>query len=398
MSLQDIKEDLLIADLIVKSVKDELKAEERILLQAWLDKDEKNRALFKELSSEEINKELSSLPTYSLEKAEARVLSRIRETRTIPWKLYAASVAAIAIIYFGFYFIEQRRADETIHFTEQREKVTTGGDIQAPKSTNAVLTLADGTILHLDSLDKGEVPGSIGGHIKKLSDGRLVYDNVPATDKEVEYNTLTVPFGSRIVALTLSDGTSVTLNAGSSITFPTSFPGAQRTVMMTGEIYFEIAHNKSKPFIVKKGDAQIQVLGTHFNVNAYDNESTINVTLVEGSVKVSLKTDDQVMILRPGQLVKISSGMELVNNVNLDEILAWKQGRFHFGEQSSIESVMRQISRWYDVEIEYRGKVEGHLGGSIERESNVSQVLKILEMTGVVKFQLEGRKVIVLSR
>jgi ferric-dicitrate binding protein FerR (iron transport regulator) len=214
----------------------------------------------------------------------------------------------------------------------------------------------------------------------------------------VQYNTLTVPRGSKIVELTLTDGTKVVMNAASAITFPTVFAGNERKVAITGEAYFEVAHDKSKPFIVSKGDAQVEVLGTHFNVNAYDDEEAINVTLLEGSVRVTTLSKKQNVILKPGQMARITSKLELLPDVNINEVMAWKEGKFRFGEFASIETVMRQLSRWYDVEVQYKGKVSGHIGGTIERAANISQVLHILEMTGIVKFNIQGRKIIVMPR
>lgn len=397
MNPGDLKGDILIAELIVKFMKNEITADEELVLQNWLAQDERNRDLFNELTSGQIEKELQALPRYDIEKAESRVLASIKERKTLPWVRYAVPAAAALLIYFGLYHFmdEKKPAPEQVAATT---RAGTLSDIPAPASVNAVLMLADGRTLILDSLHKGETAGAASAHIKKLSDGQYVYSAGSSVSQEVKYNTLTVPSGSKIVNFTLADGTHVTLNAASSITFPTRFVGSERRIAITGEGYFEVAHDKTRPFIVEKGDAEIEVLGTHFNVNAYDNEQSINVTLVEGSVRVSLKTAAQTRVLKPGQMAMLSGKVDLVNNVNLAEVLAWKEGKFRFGESASIESVMRQISRWYDVEVEYKGTINGHIGGSIERESNVSQVLQILEMTGVVKFQIEGRKIIVIPR
>jgi len=398
MSLRDLGGNLRIAELIFKSIKKEITEQEEVVLQRWLNEDEKNRNLFDELTSDAINAELQTLPSYDIQKAEKNVLTRVRKSRTSSWLRYAIPAAAAVLIYFGLQNYSDRDRPEVLRPGSTMAKTEAAKDIPAPASVNAVLTLADGTHLILDSLHNGQVAGNGNTRISKLDDGQLVYDPVAPGAKQIVYNTLTVPRGSKVVNLTLADGTRVILNAASSITFPTSFPGPKREITMTGEGYFEVAPNKLKPFIVKKGDAEIEVLGTHFNVNAYDNEASLNVTLVEGSVRVRLKTSDQAMLLKPGQMAKVSDKMERVDRVNMDEILAWKEGKFRFGEFASITTVMRQISRWYDVEIEYTDEVQGHIGGSIEREANVSQVLNILEMTGIVKFRLEGRKIIVSPR
>jgi hypothetical protein len=269
--------------------------------------------------------------------------------------------------------------------------------VEAPNSVHAILTLADGSKIIIDSVQHGEVARQGNANIIKRADGQLIYNTGISGNTEVGYNTLTVPRGSKIIELILADGTTVVLNAASSLTYPTSFIGKERKVEMTGEGYFEVARNTSMPFIVQKGDARVEVLGTHFNINAYDDEDMINVTLLEGSVKVSRQSSDDNLVLKPGQMARINDKMQLLPKVDLEEVMAWKVGKFKFGEYANIGTVMRQISRWYDVAVEYRGEVEGHIGGSISREVNVSQVLNLLEMTGVVKFGYDGRKIIVMT-
>lgn len=275
--------------------------------------------------------------------------------------------------------------------------ITAAPDRKPPSSVNAILTLENGKTIVLDSVAKGEVVTVPGARIMKLADGRIRYEAIQNDTKNVQYNTLTVPRGSKIVELILDDGSLAVLNAASSITYPSIFTGHQRTVQMSGEAYFEIVKNKAMPFIVKNGTTRVEVLGTHFNVNAYENENTTNVTLIEGSVKVSQLQNNRDIVLRPGQGAKIDDDIHLVDNVDVDEVLAWKAGKFKFGEYESIGTVMRQISRWYDVEIKYEGNVKGHIGGTISRQANVSQVLKLLEMTGVVKFKYDGEKITVMQ-
>lgn len=390
------EDDFLIAQLIVKSVENELTAQEKIYLDQWLDKDEKNRELFNDLSEQPLNDDLPRMLAYDVAKAERRVIQGIRKGKVIPLMKYATAAAAAVLLFFAINRFSEHakktQVTETLAVAEQRVV----NDVKAPESANAMLTLADGSTLVLDSLVNGQIAHQGNTNIKKLSDGKLVYDGNAAT--EIQYNTLTVPRGSKIVELTLTDGSKVVMNSASSITFPTAFTGNKRKVTITGEAYFEVAHDKSKPFVVAKGDAEIEVLGTHFNVNAYDDEDAINVTLLEGSVRVSALNKKQNVILKPGQMARITSKLDLLRNVNINEVMAWKEGKFRFGESASIETVMRQLSRWYDVEVEYNGKVHGHIGGTIEREANISQVLHILEMTGIVKFNIQGRKIVVLPR
>jgi ferric-dicitrate binding protein FerR (iron transport regulator) len=193
--------------------------------------------------------------------------------------------------------------------------------------------------------------------------------------------------------MTLSDGSKVWLNAGSSVRFPVAFTGNERKVSITGEAYFEVAHDARKPFIVKdiNRNAEVQVFGTHFNVNAYDDEPTINVTLLEGSVKVNNT------MIKPGQQAQVGNGVKVASNVDFDEVMAWKNGRFQF-EGAGIEEVMRQVARWYDVEVIYENKpLNQHFRGGISREVEASKLFKMLEMTEAVHFRIEGKKVYVIK-
>lgn len=395
MILRNSEEHLLIAQLIIKSIKNELTDQEKIALDQWIEKDEKNRQLFNELSEEGLNADLQKLAGYDISKAQHNVMHGIRKGKVVPWMKYTASAAAAVLIYFAIdlFTSSEKQSFNTPLATNEKNAAN---DVKAPESVNAVLTLADGSTLVLDSLVNGQIAHQGNTNINKLADGKLVYNGEAAS--VVQYNTLTVPRGSKIVELTLTDGTKVVMNAASAITFPTVFAGKERKVSITGEAYFEVAHDKSKPFIVSKGDAQVEVLGTHFNVNAYDDEEAINVTLLQGSVRVTALNKKQNLILKPGQMARITSKLELLPDVNINEVMAWKEGKFRFGDFASIETVMRQLSRWYDVEVEYKGKVSGHIGGTIERAANISQVLHILEMTGIVKFNIQGRKIIVMPR
>jgi ferric-dicitrate binding protein FerR (iron transport regulator) len=202
--------------------------------------------------------------------------------------------------------------------------------------------------------------------------------------------------------LTLSDGTKVWLNASSLLKFPVVFNGNERKVELHGEGYFEVAENKQKPFKVDvAGRGEVEVLGTHFNVNAYADEASLNTTLLEGSVKVKVGSNAKPSMLVPGQQARIFPNGELrtTSNINLEEVVAWKNGKFHFGESTDMETVMRQIGRWYDVEVEYSGNFSGkHLGGTISRDVNASKVFEMLEMTGIAKFRIVGKKVLVVAQ
>jgi ferric-dicitrate binding protein FerR (iron transport regulator) len=202
-----------------------------------------------------------------------------------------------------------------------------------------------------------------------------------------------------VVNIVLTDGTKVWLNSESSIRYPATFTGNERVVEITGETYFEVARNEAMPFRVKKDGMIVTVLGTHFNVNTYEEEGDMKVTLLEGSVQVSSAKIQSSIHLEPGQQSQLNNNGKLTvsKNVNTDDIVAWKNGKFQFGEKSDIGTIMRMLARWYDVDVEYEGTINRHFGGSISSDVNLSRVLKVLETTGDVSFKVEGKKVTVKS-
>lgn len=306
-------------------------------------------------------------------------------------KLVVAATVLFAMITAG-YFLLNKNKDVT---KEQIVKVP--DDIIAPSTNRAMITLADGSSVYLDSAANGELIQQ--GNIKliKLANGQIAYQTASGeVIKELKYNTINNPRGSKVIDMTLVDGSRVWLNAGSSVTFPVAFIGNERKVSVTGEAYFEIAPDKAKPFIVSKGTTSITVLGTHFNINAYEDEKNIAVTLLEGSVRVS--ADAGSLTIKPDQQVLIQStgAIALNKNVNVEQVMAWKNGVFDFSK-SDIGTIMRQIARWYDVEVEYEGAIPGGTyTGDVNRNTNVSNVLKILKLSGV-NYRIEGKKIIVLK-
>jgi transmembrane sensor len=284
--------------------------------------------------------------------------------------------------------------------------IATTADVM-PGKNGAILTLSNGQQLVLDSANNGALAAQPGLQIVK-HDSMIAYGPLPNKERttEVAYNTLSTPRG-RQFQVVLSDGTKVWLNASSSIHYPAVFDGKERVVEVTGEAYFEVAAltpkggKKKMPFIVKiktssGNDGRVEVLGTHFNINAYDDEAAIKTTLLEGSVKTSIG-NGQSAILKPGEQAVLSganSPLTIHHSPDLDQVMAWKNGYFQF-ERADIQTVMRQIARWYDVEIKYEGPVtKDKFGGSIPRDATLSQVLHALEQS-LVHFTIQGKKVIV---
>ncbi|MDO3628375.1 FecR family protein [Mucilaginibacter sp. BT774] len=263
-----------------------------------------------------------------------------------------------------------------------------------PGGSKAILTLSDGSKINLNNIKNGSLTLQPGAHIVKQS-GHLDYQAASDNSSSIQasYNTLTTPKGGQY-QLTLPDGTKVWLNAASSLKFPTAFSGSERVVELTGEAYFDVVHNSKQPFKVKTAGQIVQDIGTQFDVNSYADEEAVATTLVEGSVKI-YHAQGQTMI-RPGQqyLLKSNSMSEVKTDVDVDEATAWKSGMFQFNN-ADIKTIMRQISRWYNVDVEYSGQIPvSTYHGRISRNSNASTVLKILELSGI-NFTIEGRKIIV---
>lgn len=310
------------------------------------------------------------------------------------WRRWAVAASIILIIGIGTYFlfsIKTSGRHEIVKMTEAEN------DVKAPETNRAIVILANGQKIPLDSAVSGQLATQGNVKLVKLANGQIAYETLAGEMlTEIKYNTLENPRGSKVIDMTLVDGSRVWLNAGSSVTYPVAFVGNERKVTITGEAYFEVTHDRSKPFLLSKGDLQIEVLGTHFNVNAYDDENDIKVTLLEGSVKI--KKGNFAGLLKPGQQAMVSSDIKIGDDANVEEIMAWKNGKFDFGEAADISTIMKQISRWYDVEVEYKGIIKGHIGGTISRNINASQVFRMLEKTGLATFQIDGKKVIVIPK
>jgi len=266
-----------------------------------------------------------------------------------------------------------------------------------PGSNKATLTLATGKKINLTDARNGVLLRQAGVQATKNGSGQVTFTFPKTTGNDHSQNTVATPKGGQW-EVRLSDGTQIWLNAASSITFPASFANLEnRIVTLTGEAYFEVAKDKSHPFIVISGQQSVEVLGTHFNINSYEDEPNIKTTLLEGSVKVSQLGKKNPHVLVPGQQSVASASGITVKAVDTDEAVAWKEGYFQFDDEP-ISSVMRKLSRWYDVDVHYADTVstEG-MNGRVSRNKNISQVIKALEATKTVHFKVEGRRVLVMK-
>ena len=322
-----------------------------------------------------------------------------------------AAVAAVALIFITatLYIFNTdkdnpaKEINKIVEIAKPMEKPLYKNDIR-PGGNKAVLTLADGTKVVLDDAKEGKLQEQGNTTIIKLDSGRLSYNTksgLPILEKIVQYNTLTTPRGGKY-CVTLPDGTIVWLNASTTLRFPVAFAGKTRKVEVKGEAYFEVAKNEAMPFIVKAGNSEIKVLGTHFNVMAYADEKLLKTTLLEGRVEVSIlkkgegEQNSPVMTLEPGQQAQLDINNALtVVKADMEEAIAWKNGFFIF-KNEPIESVMQKIARWYDVNIVYETTNDIlQFTGNISRAENISEVLRIMELTDVVHFKIEKKTITV---
>ena len=305
--------------------------------------------------------------------------------RVINWKRISVAASILFAVVLTGYLVLFRKDTKQVEVV----KVTQPIDVKSPEKNRAMITLANGQQVHLDSAVNGTLLEQAGVQIMKLADGKIVYVGSTA---EIINNTLSNPRGSKVIDMTMADGSRVWLNSGSSVTYPVAFVGEERKISITGEAYFEVMQDKKHPFKVDiNGKGEVEVLGTHFNINAYDDESDIKVTLLEGSVKVNNS------IIEPGQQAQVSDKVKIIDKVDMDEVMAWKNDMFDFNS-ADIKTIMRQIGRWYDLEIIYQDNISKEtFSGMVGRSNNVSKVLMILEKAGI-KFRIEGKKLIIMDK
>lgn len=327
-----------------------------------------------------------------------RMFHSDEQTKELPSKIFrlssfrrfAIAAAASVAILFGLYvFIFQQNSEKNNSSIAGRQEE------MMPNQKQVVLTMDNGQQVIFDSTTNGQIAVLSGTVISLNEKGELIYDASKAGEGEkTRMNTVSTPTGG-FFKIVLADGTNVWLNSESELTFPSKFPGKERAISLKGEGYFEVAENTNKPFKVKlNGGEEITVLGTTFNVMTYKNEPVQKVTLLEGRINLSNQSNNKT--LKPGQQAVISNGeMEINNDAVIDHEIAWKNGLFDF-QNDDLPTIMRQISRWYNVEIVTNGsKNSGHFTGSMRKSAGISEVLKMLEVAGDVRFAIVGNKIII---
>jgi transmembrane sensor len=385
-----MNEDRLVA-LLIRRLSGDLTREEARELEDWANESADNRRFLARAVNENVlEKELSQWRQLDPAEGHARWVGyrqarrRARVLRMVKWSAAASLIIALAI---GAWF--------KLSVSHSSNPVAVANPSAIPDRKSVTLTLSNGRKIMVDSVGKGELAVDQGVKLLKTDSNSLEYGRSGKdNNRAVAYNTLATP-KSRIYQLTLPDGSRVWLNNVSSVRYPTAFNGRDRTVEVTGEAYFEIAADPAKPFIVKVKDQSVEVLGTSFDIMAYPDEGATLTTLVSGAVKVNtadhsvtLKPDDQSRVVAGGQL-------KVLHDVPSRSIISWKDGFFYFGH-APFADIMRQVARWYDVEVIFEGKVpEIEFGGSFDRDLPLDELLRYLEKNQV-HCHLEGDKLFVL--
>ncbi|MDN5287902.1 MAG: FecR protein [Mucilaginibacter sp.] len=324
--------------------------------------------------------------------SDSRKIAKIAPRQFNKYRWMEVAAVLLVVLFAGLFFI--KKVQSPVLTKLDHKNILPGGN-------KAYLTLANGSRIVLDDAKKGDLASKSGISVSKTGNGILVYHFNKTTGNTTEnaapeFNTITTPRGGQYQVV-LEDGTKIWLNAASSIRFPQAFTGKDRQVELTGEAYFEVAKNKTKPFIVQANGTQVQVLGTHFNINAYSDDADVTTTLLEGSVRMA--SGNSAVMLTPGQQgIANKNGQPIqVSKADVEEITAWKNGFFVFHDEN-IMNIMKQVSRWYDVDVEYQNNVQNsEFGGTISKYKNITELLDIMALTRTIHYKIEGRRVIIMK-
>ena len=380
------------AELARKWIDGTITEEEKKEFAQWYDQDPESPIVIPPsfaVSEEELHHRM--LGNILKRKDGEAILLRLRKKRFLQIAAAVLLVVGSAIVYR--YFFTPRLSSP---IAKSNVNAVKGNQIVSneivPGGNKAVLLLADGSKIVLDSASNGTIAGDPATKFIKLNDGQLRLSSA-GKPHSTAYNTLSTPRGGQY-AITLADGTTVWLNSASSLYFPNAFTGKERVVELTGEAYFEVAKNPAQPFTVKVNEMEVKVLGTHFNVMAYRDEEAVQTTLLEGSVRIQQQA--ATALLKPGQQAAVKAGgaIRVSNPADIEQAVAWKNGYFNF-EGATIETIMRQLARWYPVDVVYARKIPVHFTGTIAKNVGIGKVFHMLELTGAVHFSVNGNKVTV---
>jgi len=361
--------------------------DELVVLVGSPDYHEQFKPVFEALWNEANDVQLSPIPKVAEERIYQQIVGHTQTKKFRPWIRIAAAAAILILIGTGILFYNYSS-------TNGAPTMAYANDI-APGKVGATLLLSNGKRIALSSIQNGELGMEGGLGISKTADGRIVYETKnQAQINGAKTNTLFTAKGETY-QVRLPDGSLVTLNAASQLTYSTALnEKGERRVRLSGEAYFEVFKDKKHPFVVESEGQVVEVLGTHFNINTYKDEETVKTTLLEGSIKINQNT-----VLKPGEQAALNNNKIVIQQVDPESIIAWQRGKFVFVDEE-LGTIMKKIARWYDVEIRYEdADIEKEtFWGSISSFENVSDVLKMLELTKKVHFKIEGRRIIVLKK
>ena len=399
MNEQQVGKASRIASLIVRNMQDSLTSNERHELNAWLQEDGENFLLYEELMDDDkLGEALDELHAIKTENAYEKLYQKLftetpyKRTHKLWWYMVAAIVLLVAggIVYFNLNNKTSQSAPAVAVVIAPKKAPGS-----QPDSKKAILTLTDGSNVVLNEMNNGDIAQQGNVTVHKTKNGQLQYQlSSDQTSNTTSWNTLHTPRGGEYQVV-LDDGTRIWLNSASTLTFPIHFNKEERRVQLTGEAYFEVAASRSpttgkkKPFIVGVDNMEVQAVGTSFNIAAYKEDNSTQTTVVEGLVKVSRHNQDH--LLQPGKKLVTHDTTFSVEDADINQATAWKNGEFVF-HNTSLQMVMNELARWYDMDVEYQQPVPSlHFSGEIERESDITKVLQMLEYTGGVQFKITGR-------
>lgn len=381
-----------IRDILAKYEAGTITEDELQVLENWYASFEANPNLIDRLSVEERLRRKSQLQEKIFDQIDVEIAASTPVPKKLSFlhpgnRLWQAAASLVFLCAVSFYIFKQQADQSPTPAEKQSSSIH-------PATDKAILTLGNGEKILLDESKNGELSSEGNIHINKLKPGNLVYTAGKNVDK-VHVNTLATPRGGRY-QLTLADGTQVWLNAQSSISYPSAFRGSSREVSISGEVYFEVAHNAAMPFRVRSENQVIEVLGTHFNVNTYTSRSRTKTTLLSGSI--ALANAHQRVVLKPGEQGIVAGESLSIKNVEPAEVIAWKEGYFDFTD-ADIGSVVDELGRWYNVDIQYRGTPTSEtFTGRIPRSWSFEKVLNLLKTFKSIQVEMQGRRLIVETK
>ncbi|WP_297094495.1 FecR family protein [uncultured Draconibacterium sp.] len=380
-----------IAEIILAEKERPLTEKEQQQLEEWFRQDSRNYLLYEKLKyGENLSQSLKDLGSYNTEKAFIGFQNKINQTKTRKLNHILVRVAAAAVLLFGVYYFAHQQFVAIDEEPLQQLAIN-------PGTSKAILKLADGTVVNLEN-KRTEFTESDGTTISSDTN-KVVYqpNKKRVKQRQLKYNTIEIPRGGEY-QLTLSDGTNVWLNSETTIKYPVVFAENKREVFIEGEAFFDVAHNEEVPFIVTTADMTVQVLGTAFNIRGYRNEETATTTLVRGKVNVTSTTTDQTFLLKPSQQFITEEGNSAVRQVDVNQYIAWKEGRILF-EDNTLKEIFTDVARWYNIDVEFANPALEELRFSVDvkRYDEINEITKIIELTKKVKFELTDETITIVN-